>query len=266
MAVIVGSARNDEYGKSGWQGTAAAGDQTGKEVSTQEWYLHSKGWKVFRAKDKAKAEKIAQDMQYACDNPHIGYDQSERDTLYQAAKPFGFNCSMVKINCETDCSALVRVCCLFAGIEVGNFRTATEAAMLLATGAFTELTANRFTTSSKWLERGDILVTKTTGHTVVVLSDGENVQKEDEYMFSVKVVQKGCTGASVLLCQELLKVKGYKGKDGKVLSLDGDAGDNTIYAINSFQSAMRKKGIECGTNGKNDSSCGQKCWKALLGL
>ena len=70
----------------------------------------------------------------------------------------------------------------------------------------------------------------------------------------------------MLLCQELLKVKGYKGKDGKVLSLDGDAGDNTIYAINSFQSAMRKKGIECGTNGKNDSSCGQKCWKALLGL
>ena len=65
MAVKVGSARSDEN-KSAHGGKA--GDQTGREVSTQNWYLHSKGWRVFRAKDPAKAEKIAQDMQWACDN------------------------------------------------------------------------------------------------------------------------------------------------------------------------------------------------------
>ena len=43
MPVYIGSARIDERGKiSG----GAAGDQTGKEVSYQTWYLHSKGWVV----------------------------------------------------------------------------------------------------------------------------------------------------------------------------------------------------------------------------
>ncbi len=46
MSVMLGSARIDENGKaSGGQ----AGDQTGKEVSTQKWYLHTKGWRVLRA-------------------------------------------------------------------------------------------------------------------------------------------------------------------------------------------------------------------------
>ena len=63
MAVKVGSARIDENGKAhGGQ----AGDQTGKEVSTQSWYLHSKGWRVFRAKNPSVAEKIAQCMERAC--------------------------------------------------------------------------------------------------------------------------------------------------------------------------------------------------------
>ena len=90
--------------------------------------------------------------------------------------------------------------------------------------------------------------------------------KEGIYMFEVKTVKKGTSGADTLLCQELLYAKGYKGKDKKALTLDGKCGDNTVYAINSFQTAMRKKGIECGTNGKNDGSCGANCWAALLGV
>ena len=46
MAVKIGSARIDENGKAHG---GAAGDQTGKEVSTQNWY--SRNWRVFRAKD-----------------------------------------------------------------------------------------------------------------------------------------------------------------------------------------------------------------------
>ena len=65
MSVKIGSARIDENGNA--KG-GKAGDQTGKEVSTQSWYRHGKGWRVFRAKDPAVAEKIAQDMQWACDN------------------------------------------------------------------------------------------------------------------------------------------------------------------------------------------------------
>ena len=122
MAVKVGSARIDENGRATG---GKAGDQTGKEVSTQNWYLHSKGWRVFRAKNPAAAEKIAKCMEMACKNSKIGYDQASRNTLYKEAEPFGFDVSKVTTPCETDCSALVRVCCAYAGITglPSGFRT-----------------------------------------------------------------------------------------------------------------------------------------------
>ena len=57
MAVKIGSARGDENG--GAHG-GKAGDQTGREVSTQNWYKHSKGWVVLRAKDPNVAAKLPQ--------------------------------------------------------------------------------------------------------------------------------------------------------------------------------------------------------------
>ena len=134
--VVVGSARIDERGRiSGGK----AGDQTGKEVSTQSWYKHKKGWRVLRCKSADKAEKIARAMQAACDNANIGYDQYQRDSLYNAAKGVDFDPVRVETPCETDCSALVRVCLAYAGILVENFRTSNEASVLLRSGEFIEL-------------------------------------------------------------------------------------------------------------------------------
>lgn len=169
MAVIIGSARIDENGKATG---GKAGDQTGKELSTQNWYKHSKGWRVFRAKDPAAAEKIAAAMQAACDNPNIGYDQNERNDLYSVSKLVGFNPGAVKSKVETDCSALVRVCCAYAGIMLPNFYTGDQPKTMLDSGKFDELTGSKYQNSSDYLKRGDVLVTKTKGHTVVVLSDG----------------------------------------------------------------------------------------------
>lgn len=177
MVVKVGSARIDENGNA--RG-GKAGDQTGKEVSTQDWYKHSKGWRVFRCIDSTKASQIAWDMACACSNNNIGYDQSQRDTLYNAAKKVDFNCSAVKTKCETDCSALVRVCCAYAGIMLPNFRTPTEADVLLKSGYFKEMKGKKYTDSSDYLMKGDILVTKTQGHTVIVLSNGKYAI-EDNY-------------------------------------------------------------------------------------
>ena len=185
MAVKVGSARIDENGKA--KG-GKAGDQTGKEVSMQNWYKHSKGWRVFRAKDPNKALLIARDMQYACANNNIGYDQSQRDTLYNVAKEVNFNCNLVKKKCETDCSALVRVCCAYAGIMLPNFRTANEGKVLLASGAFDEMTGVKYTDSSSYLCAGDILVTKTSGHTVVVLNNGTKADNERVVSFNTVLV------------------------------------------------------------------------------
>ena len=172
MAVIIGSARGDERG--GIRG-GQAGDQTGREVCLEDWYLTGQGyWRVFRAKDSAVAEAIARDMEYACDNNYIGYEQSQNQTLWYVVQPLE-----VRTYCETDCSQLLRVCINYAGIPIAMFSTADEPSYLLQSGAFEELTGAQYQKSSALLKRGDILVTPRKGHTVVVLTDGRH-QKVDE--------------------------------------------------------------------------------------
>lgn len=167
--VIIGSARIDENGNAHG---GKLGDQTGEEVSTQEYYMHEKGWNVLRAKEPQVREAIARDMEWACANNNIGYDQSQNQTLYQVAKPLGFNCSLVGTPCETDCARLVRVCVLYAGVQCSDFYTGNELDVLLATDAFKQI----YPSMPDGLMRGDILVTKTKGHTVVVLTNGANVK------------------------------------------------------------------------------------------
>ena len=172
MQVWVGSARSS-------YGNTAPGDQNGgREVSKEKYYVHSKGWVVLRAKDPAAREKIATAMERACDNNDIGYSQPTRNTLYSDVKPFGFDPACTTKPVNTDCSALVRVCVHYAGIEVDNFITSNEVSMLMATGAFEKFTDDAHCKSSARLLRGDILVTKTKGHTVVILNDGAKATGE----------------------------------------------------------------------------------------
>ena len=182
-AVIIGSARHNELygipGKDDWRG-GQPGDQlqmtipdNSGECSMQEWYLHPLGWVVARAKTEEQRNKIAQNMEYICNNPCIGYDQPRDQTLYKASKPYGFNASCVNTPCDTDCARAVRVCALYAGIDCPDFYTATEISALKSTGQFDILTDPKYTESPDYLLRGDILCTKTKGHTVVVLSDGD---------------------------------------------------------------------------------------------
>ena len=237
MAVIIGSARSDERGKiSG----GAAGDQTGKEVSTQSWYLHSKGWRVFRAIDAAVAEAIAVCMEAACANNCIGYDQNQRNTLYNAVKTLGFDVRKLTKKVETDCSALIRVCLAFAGIMVADFNTSTEASVLLKSGAFVELTDSKYTKKSDYLRRGDILVTKTKGHTAAVLTSGPKVEsdipKSVQYALGARILKNGMDGADVKELQRMLIELGYScGSWGA----DGEFGDATELAVRKFQKEHR---------------------------
>ena len=172
MAVKIGSARSS-------YGNTSPGDQNGgKEVSTENWYLHSKGWVVLRALNPEARERIAVAMERACANNDIGYDQSTRNTLYNNVKPYGFDPARTTKKVNTDCSALVRVCVHYAGITVDNFITSNEVPMLMGTGAFEKFTDDEHCKSSARLLRGDILDTRAKGHTVVVLSDGAKAAEE----------------------------------------------------------------------------------------
>ena len=159
--IKIGSARIDENGNANW---GKAGDQTGREVAEESYYSHKLGWYMLRAKDSEKARKIGLAMIEACLNDNIGYDQSGRYGVIECLKVYG---RIAKINkpTEADCSSLVRACCIQAGINVGDFNTASEVAVLERTGAFNKAVA---VTPSTKLQVGDILVTRSKGHTVIV--------------------------------------------------------------------------------------------------
>ena len=233
MAVKVGSARIDENGNTHG---GRAGDQNGKEVSTQSWYKHKKGWRVLRCKNAEKAEKIARAMQAACENANIGYDQYQRLTLYDLAKRVDFDPARITTPCETDCSALVRVCLAYAGIMLGNMRTTNEAKILLASGEFDELKDAKYTDQSAYLRRGDILVTRTQGHTVVVLTDGSKAESPEptpnEETEVRETLKRGMKGDDVRQLQQRLMELGYAlPKYGA----DGDYGSETVTAVKAFQ-------------------------------
>ena len=194
--VYVGSAGIDERGKASG---GKAGNQSGRELKKQPWYLHSKDWRVFRAKDRQVALDIAKAMRRAIANKKIGYDQSQRNTLYSLAEKVGFDPGLVKTACETDCSALVRVCCAFAGITglPASFRTGNMPANLKKTDAFVEMTGKNYQTGSIMLGEGDILVTKTSGHTVVVVNDGDKYEAFKAYALGDRILEKGSKGDDV---------------------------------------------------------------------
>ena len=163
MSLIVGSARIDENGHV--QG-GKPGDQTGKEVSTQAYYVHTKGWYCLRPKSVAVANAIAAAMLQACRNDNIGYCQGHRSGVVEQLRKAG-KLSKISAKTEADCSSLVRACCIQAGFDPGNFNTSSEVSTLRATGQFMDKIA---VTSKTELFNGDVLVTKTKGHTVVVVS------------------------------------------------------------------------------------------------
>lgn len=177
MAVLLASASIDEHGRaSGGQ----AGDQTGREVYTPNWYAST--WdQVIRAKSATVAEKIAHFAEQICANNHVGYNQARRNTLRACARAVGWDGSKIAVDCDTDCSAFATVCVEAAGVNVnacytsGNAPTTWAiATQLKKTGQFDILTGTKYLSSDAYLQRGDIL-NRTTGHVVIVLTNGSAV-------------------------------------------------------------------------------------------
>lgn len=213
MSVIVGSARSNEFGdisggSAGDQLQSTVPDFSG-ECSMQEWYLHPKGWVVARAKDPEVREKIAQNMENICNNPNYGYDQPRDQDGTRAAKQYGYDASKVKTPTSTDCARAVRLCILYAGVNVADFYTVTEMSAIKATGQFDILTDSRYAESEDYLLRGDILCTKVKGHTVVILSDGKLAKgSADVYETTGNVYMR--TGPSVSYSPIQVVPKGRK--------------------------------------------------------
>jgi hypothetical protein len=264
MGVKIGHASKDERGKSTG---GRAGDQNGKEVCIINWY-NGKWDFVARPKRKEVAEAIAFNCETLCADPDVGYDQGGRNTLREEARKVDFQLDRIETPCESDCSAFVGVCVEAAGIRIpeGNGPTTrTLRRVLEATGEFEILTAEKYLTSDKYLRRGDIPC-REGYHTVMVLEDGVNAEKQDVPELGVATIHcsvrlpvlvRGSTGAAVEMLQTLLKARGYNlGKYGPNRDgIDGDFGGATENALESFQEDM-----ELDPNGKCDSTS----WTALI--
>lgn len=85
-------------------------------------------------------------------------------------------------------------------------------------------------------------------------------------MIKFETVKKGSRGQCVSILQALFRGMQYLGADGKPLEVTGVCNNNTVYAINTFQTLQRAYGVELGSNGKNDGSFGPKCWERMLGV
>lgn len=91
--------------------------------------------------------------------------------------------------------------------------------------------------------------------------DNKNNQGGKTVTVQLPIISRGSKGKAVGTLQILLNANGYKGSDGKPLTVDEMAGTNVVYAINSYQ----KDHPECGSNGKTDGTVGAKMWASLLG-
>lgn len=262
MAVRIGHASIDENGRATG---GVAGDQTGKELCTRDWY--TKGWNVLLRPVRAGlAEKSAAAMEAACRNELIGYDQQGRNTLYEKAKAVNFLLDAIAKACECDCSSLVHVCAIAGGAKLeygGNgLTTRTMVAAFVASGDYIKLTDSKYLTADKYLKRGDILV-KEGSHTAMVLTNGEKVgvdtpQKPEivtvHYSVRLPMLVKGMVSDAVKAMQQLLLAKGY---ELPRYGADSDFGEETENALLLFQEDM---------NLTPDAKCGPATWSALLGL
>lgn len=186
--VMISHASIDERGKIVG---GKSGDQTGKEVCTRSYY--SKGWNVVvRMKTPAMREKVADCMVKAVDNNYIGYNQARRMTLINYARNVGYDPSKVTTPCDCDCSSLVTLACIYAGIREASLivggnaaTTSTLRKRLQATGAVDVFTTRDYTASDSKLIRGDILI-KEGSHTAVV------TQAQKPSKSPIEVVAREC--------------------------------------------------------------------------
>lgn len=256
--MIIGNAVHDENGgarngKPGDQLQASTDDYKG-EVKLQNFYMNKKGWNILRFKKERYASIAAKLMKIACSNKHIGYSQSDRYGIINK----GID---TKEDTNCDCSSLVReVIQETTGKNIPDFSTENEVKVLQNTGLFEHTIEYKAGTT---LYDGDIIVTKTKGHTAIVV---EGMPRSNPYAEPLTNVtsqanakKTGCKnyiykGEGVQWVQYELCQHQFQTEIDSCGGIDGECGKGTVSCIKEFQ---KLKGLEV------DGICGPKTRSAL---
>ena len=240
MKYRVGNAVHDENGKS--RG-GKKGDQlqkktpdTSGEVKIQDFYMNKKGWNVLRLKNATYAIAAASLMRLACDNKNVGYSQSDREAIYKDGVT-----SDKPTNC--DCSSLV--CEILREVtpkKIPDFYTGNEVEVLEKTGLFEK--AFEFVAGETTLYVGDVLVTKTKGHTLIIV---EGMPRTNPFAIPNTAVTSAANaknhklknyiskGEGVQWVQYQLCMRGYQKEIDACGGIDGVCGKGTVEIIELFQ-------------------------------
>ena len=241
MSVIIGHASCTETGKAK---NGLAGDQTGKEVCTRNWYNKNWDYVLIPCSD-ALAENSARICEIICENPNVGYDQNQRNTLWKEYLRTLNITPIVKVEC--DCSSLMTYCAILGGANIcygeNAPTTRTMKSKFTANGSYTVSTDKKYLESSDYLKRGYILV-KEGSHTVMVLSNGSNVEKtgKGKLAMAKPTLRKGSKGKEVEALQKVLNTLFCSG-----LVVDGDFGKKTENAVKNTQTTLKNMGYYTST-------------------
>lgn len=181
MAVLCGWASQSEHGTV----TGSAGDQTGREVKTGNWYNFGQT-AVYRWKNRSYANTYASIIKYWCNNANVGYDQHERTTLGAWCKNHAWSYK-VSVPVETDCSKMVGDginCTLKKQAIPSDIYTGNLDRYLMATGLFTKLTGAKYCGQDSYLMVGDI-INNPARHVITALQNGSNAQPVAKTMTQV---------------------------------------------------------------------------------
>lgn len=186
------------------------GDQTKLEVCIRQWY--SRPWNVvIRFIDPDMRDRCAHAMERACANDNWGYSQADRNSGLEAARQVGYDPGLVTVPVNTDCSALVTVACIYAGIaecalvKYGNSATtSTLKGRLKATGEVEIYTTSDYVTKTDKLMRGDILLAE--GHHVAVVIKADAPKKSTKEIAKEVIQGKWGNGAER---KQKLQAAGY---------------------------------------------------------
>lgn len=242
-----------ENGTTGWDGKAKSGDQTGKEVCSRTYY--SNGWNILiRCNDYNIAEKASEIAIKLANSNLVGYDQSQRNTLYSELKKNNFDVDkyiLSGVKTETDCSAFQYAiyCCLMPEMRSDNNapRTATMR-NFYSKYNFTIYTDSKYLTSDKYLKKGDILV-REGKHTIQNVTNGmyadldntSNVQPSSTTYTKTQFIKdiQSATGA---------KVDGIAGTETLSKTVTVSKTKNNRHAVvKPIQKYLNSLGYNCGT-------------------
>lgn len=239
----------------------APGDQTGSEVYVRNWY--SKPWNLMLRYPDINVATAAATAGYLIANSNLaGYNQDERNTLYQALKRHNFNvpayiASGEKTNC--DCSSFVYACyaCALPSIRYdGDAPSTSEMRQAYTSWGFTAYTQSMYLTSPDHLIIGDILVSEGR-HTVIAWEEGHAPVYNDDI-----IIKKEYASAAIGSNFKLEKAGLYKATATLNMRAGASLASNVmtvlkplarVYCNGEYTTADGRDWLRCEYMSKTDS-------------